>query len=314
MATYSIKKINNGEYKEIEKTLVLDVTKFRGHGDTLFFNVEGEEVPVVFSLDMFENIMLSQIQQGFMESLEYKDGLIVATTRDGNTIKKYTYDFGWNKPVSANYGFSSEIPLETLKSIIYKIVSFYNENPNREIMSQQKYIRMILDIMDGDRLPKIEDKDEILRVFQVYHGNKAEILETLLENVVFYDDNDYVLEYGRFLRNKKLNAIKYDVLNQMEIKMLMFAVNNDAYDLYQEYNSHTHIPRVEVEYKYVDENGNEVEPPVEEVEAGTLLSIGRELIKRGASSLKDATISGATRVAENASLLMEKIKSKRRTR
>jgi len=314
MATYSIKKVNNGEYKEVEKTFVLDVSKFRGHGDTLFFNVEGEDVPTVFDLNLFETIMMSQIQQGFMESLEYKDGLIVATTRDGNTIKKYTYDFGWNKPVPAQYGLSSELSLEALRSTIYKIVSFYNENPNREIMSQQKYIRMILDIMDGDRLPKIKDKDEILRVFQVYHGNKSEILEILLENVIFYDDNDNVLEYGKFLRARKLDAIKYDVLNQMEIKMLMFAVNNEAYDLYQEYNSHTHIPRVEVEYKYVDQDGNEVEAPVEEVEAGTIFSVGKELLKRGASNVKRLALNGAQKVSRETSLVLEKIKDRGRTK
>ena len=54
MATYFIKKTNNGEYKEIEKTFVLDTSKFRSKSDTLCFNVEGEENPTVFDLDVFE--------------------------------------------------------------------------------------------------------------------------------------------------------------------------------------------------------------------------------------------------------------------
>ncbi len=318
MATYSIKKTNNGEYKEIEKTFVLDVTKFRSHCDTLCFDVEGEEIPAVFDFNLFESIMMSQIQQGFMESLEYKDGLLTATTRDGNTIKKYTYDFGWSKFSSSQYGLNSSSALDDLKRTVYKIVSFYNENPNRELISQQKYVRMILDIMDGDRLPKIEEKDEILRIFQVYHSAKSEILEILLENVVFYDDNDNVIDYGKFLRTRKLEAIKYDVLSQMEIKMLMFAVNNNAYELYQEYNSKTHIPRVEIEYKYVDEEGNEIEPPVEEYEAGTIFSVGRELLNKGVSEIKKATSKGIGYAVDKISYAKEKngakLKEKKRTK
>ena len=433
MATYSIKKVNNGEFKEIEKTFVLDLNKFRGKSDTLYFNVLGEDNPLVFDLDMFERIMISQIEQGFMESLEYKDGLLIATTRDGNTIKKYTYDFGFNrlkgtskdilentkgiciekyfsldinkyrghgdtlyfnalgednplvfdlgafinniivqieqgfmeslefkddtlitvvydgntvKKYTYDFGFSSlkdssfgmisssslddlksliykivsfynENPnnaLEELKNLMFKIVSFYNENPNREIMSKQKYIRMILDIIDGDRLPKMESNDEILRVFQVYHANKGEILEVLLDNVVFYDDNGNVLDYSSFIKERKLEVIKYDILNQMEIKMLMFAVANNAYDLYQEYIDNTHIMPVEIQYKYVDEEGNEVEPPVEEYEAGTILSVGKELIGNGVRSIKNAAVLGASKVISTSSFLKEKIKSKGRTK
>jgi len=181
-------------------------------------------------------------------------------------------------------------------------------------MSKQKYIRMILDIMDGDRLPNMESKEEILRVFQVYHGNKGDILQILLDNVVFYDDNGNVLDYSSFIRTRKLDAIKYDILNQMEIKMLMFAVTNNAYDLYQEYNNRTHIPRVEVEYKYVDQEGNEIEAPVEEVEAGNLLTFGKEIIKKGAKNIRNLTFNGIQKASKETALVLEKIKERKRTR
>ena len=317
MATYSIKKISNGEFKEIEKTFVLNVDRFVGHRDTLYFEVEGQDTPVLFDINLFANIMIEQIQKGLVESLEYKDGVIIATIRDGNTIKKYTYDFNWGK-------FNNSLNasgLDELKRTIYKIVSIYNEDPNKAITTEQRYLRMILDIMDGDRLPKINDQDEILRVFQVYHANKSVILTILLQNVVFYDDNDNVLEYGKFLRAKKLEAIKYDVLSQMEIKMLMFAVNNDAYEMYQEYNNRTHIPRVEIAYKYVDEGGNEIEPPVEEVEAGNIFTVGKELVKKGLTGVKDLAVTGASLAASGATTVFEKaqealqiVKERKRTR
>ena len=310
MATYSIKKTNNGEYKEVEKYFKLDVPRFVGHRDTLYFNVEGEETPVLFDINLFANIMIEQIQKGLIESLEYKDGVIIATIRDGNTIKKYTYDFSWGE-------FSNSLNasgLDELKRTVYKIVSIYNEDPNKAITTEQRYLRMVFDIMDGDRLPKLTDKEEILRVFQVYHGNKPAILTVLLQNVVFYDDNDNVLEYGKFLRAKKLDAIKYDVLSQMEIKMLMFAVQNDAYEMYQEYNNKTHIPRVEIAYKYVDEDGNEIEPPVEEVEAGTIFSVGKEIVKKGLTGIRNLAVTGASLAVDTASSVLKKVKERKRTR
>ncbi len=349
---------NNREYEQIEKTFVLDIDKFRGHGDTLCFNVLGEENPTVYDLSVFVNQLVSQIDQGFVETLDFKDDFLVVTINDGNKIKKYTYDFGFGRLKNVTFGmgstgsfdelknlllkivsFYNENPnkaleelksiifkivsyynenpdhsLEELKSLMFKVVSYYNENPNREIMSKQKYIRMILDIMDGDRLPNMESKEEILRVFQVYHGNKGDILQILLDNVVFYDDNGNVLDYSSFIKARKLEAIKYDVLNQMEIKMLMFAVANNAYDLYQDYNNRTHIPRVEVEYKYVDQDGNEIEAPVEEVEAGNLLTVGRELIRRGANNVKKLALNGVQKVSRETSLVLEKIKDRGRTK
>ena len=354
-----LKKVSHDSANEqIEKRFVLDIDKFRGHGDTLCFNVLGEENPTVYDLSVFVNQLVSLIEQGFVETLDFKDDFLFVTINDGHTMKKYTYDFGFGRLENVTFGMGSngsfdelknlllkvisyykenpnkaleelkgiifkiisyynENPdhsLEELKSVMFKVVSYYNENPNREIMSKQKYIRMILDIMDGDRLPNMESKEEILRVFQVYHGNKGDILQILLDNVVFYDDNGNVLDYSSFIRTRKLEAIKYDILNQMEIKMLMFAVTNNAYDLYQEYNNRTHIPRVEVEYKYVDQEGNEIEAPVEEVEAGNLLTFGKEIIKRGAKNIRDLTFNGIQKASKETALVLEKIKERKRTR
>ncbi len=304
MSTYSIKKINNGEYKEINRKFVLNVPKYCGNRSTLYFDVDGEELPVLFDIDVFYSMMVSQIQTGLMESMSYKDGIISICVKDGNILKNYDYDFQWEQ-----FGMNTmyQSAADELKSIIYKIVSIYNEDPNHSLTTSQKYVRMLLDIMDGDRLPKIESNEELLRIFEVYHANKAEILEILLDNVIFYDDNNNVLEYGDFLKERKLRAIKYDVLNQMEIKMLMFAVQNDALELYQNYVNNTFIPRVELEYKYVDENGNEVEPPVEDVEAGTVISMGKEIVVSTAKSLKKSITKGLD-------TLGSKIQEKRRTR
>ena len=379
-SAFGVVRLRNNDVEEIEKCFVLDIDKYRGHGDTLCFNVEGEENPTVYDLGTFINNMIGQIEQGLMESLEFKDDLLITVINDGKTIKKYTYDLGFSRLKGTSFGMNAnssldelkgyvlkvvtcynenpnnaleelksiifrvvsyynenpndsleelkgliykivtcynENPnnsLEELKGLMYKIVSYYNENPNREIMSKQKYIRMILDIMDGDRLPKLESKDEILRVFQVYHANKADILEILLDNVVFYDDSGNVLDYSSFIKTRKLESIKYDILNQMELKMLMFAVANNAHDLYQEYNNNTNIMPVEIQYKYVDENGNEVEPEVEEVEAGTIFSVGRELIEKGVSNIRNAAFTGVDFASSRVASIAKKIKEKRRTR
>ena len=345
------------EYEEIEKLFVLDVDKYRGHGDTLVFRVEGEDNPVIYDLPIFANNLISDIDKGLVESFEFKDGLLSVVTNDGKTIKRYTYDLGLNRTKEVSFGIGSnnsledlknlvikilsyynenpnksldelqnlifklvsyykESPnnsIESLKTLIFKIVSCYNENPNREIIARQKYIRMIFDIMDGDRMPVLENKEEVLRVFQTYHAYIEEILSVLLGNVIFYDDNGNVLEYRPYLRKKKLEMIKNDVFTQMQIKMLMFAATNDANDIYQEYNENVFIEPVQIAYKYVDENGNEVEPPIEEVGNGTILSLGREMIGKGFASAKDLALNGASFVAEKASEVLQKVREHKRT-
>ena len=364
----------------IEKHFVLDVVKYRGHGDALYFNIEGEDTPEVFDVGLFINDMATKIEKGLVESLELNDDVLEVVINDGKTIKKYTYDFGWKKLDDVAFGmgtgnsldelkgliyrvvaFYKETPnytidelknvifkilsyynekpnysmedlkslifkivsyynespddsLEQLKCIVYKIVSCYNEHPNREIMSKQKYIRMIFDIMDGDRLPVLDSKEEVLRVFQTYHGSMEEILSALLNNVIFYDENDNVLEYPPYLRKKKLEMIKNEVFTQMQIKMLMFAATNDANDIYQAYNENVFIEPVQIAYKYLDENGNEIEPPIEGVENGTILSLGREIVGRGFQSIKSIATNGASFVAEKAANVLEKVREHKRTK
>jgi len=294
MDNYSIKKISNGEFKEISKKFTLNVDRYCSNKATLYFDVEGEENPFCMDVNMFFSIMVDQIQKGLMESFTYKDGLITVSTRDGNTIKNYTYDFNWGK-FTNNLRHSA---LEELKVLVYKIASIYKNNPNSAYTSTQKYLRLIMDIMDGDRLPKIEDKEELLRIFEVYNSSKKTILVVMLQNAVFYDDNGKVLDYGKHLRARRLNAIKYDVLQQMELKMIMFAVSNDALEMYQEYVGNTYVPRIEIQYKYVDQDGNEVAPPVEGVEAGTLLSAGKEVLKNTAKSLKKTISKGLDNLSD----------------
>ncbi len=295
-ASYSIKKISNGEFKEINKKLKLNVGKYCGNRASLYFDVEGEELPIIFDSNLFYSITVEQIQKGLIEHLSYNDGIITMTIRDGNVLKNYAYDFSFGD----FKGQLSQSASEELKNLVYKIVSMYNENPNKSMSSEQRYLRMILDIIDGVRLPKIEDPNELLRVFEVYSADKPAILLTLLQNVIFFDENGKVLEYGKHLRAQKLKAVKYDVLTQMETAMLMFAVNNNAYELYRQYNNSIYIPRRELVYKYVDENGKEVLYK-DDVEPGTIFSLGKEVIKKGLTNIKDLAVSGAQTIADKIS-------------
>ena len=290
---YSIKKISNGEYKEVDKKLKLNVSKFCGNRSNLYFDVEGDNLPVIFDVNLFYSILVEQIQKGLIEHLTYNDGVITMTIRDGNIIKNYTYDFSFND-------FEGKITaLDEVKTLVYKIISMFSENPNKTMSTEQRYLRMIFDIIDGVRLPQFNDPYEILRIFEVYNANKPIILLTLLENVVFYDDNGNVMEYGKHLKAQKLKAIKYDVLTQMEMAMLMFAVNNNAYDLYKQYNESIYIPRREVQFKYFDEDGNEVDYKPE-IEKGTIISESREFLKKRLLNLKELAMSGAHTVADKA--------------
>jgi hypothetical protein len=298
---YSIKKISNGEYKEIDKKLKLNVSKYCGNRSNLYFDVEGDDLPVIFDVNLFYSILVEQIQKGLVEHLIYNnDGVITMTIRDGNIIKNYTYDFSF-------HDFESKITaLDEVKTLVYKIISMFSENPNKAMSTEQRYLRMIFDIIDGVRLPQFEDPYEILRIFEVYNGLKPAILLTLLENVVFFDDEGNVMEYGKHLKAQKLKAIKYDVLNQMEVAMLQFAVNNNSFDLYRAYNQSIYIPRREIAYKFVDADGNEVQPATE-IEKHTLLTEARASLKKRLLNLKDLVVATKNNV-------QEKISERKRTK
>jgi hypothetical protein len=166
---------------------------------------------------------------------------------------------------------------------------------------------MIFDIIDGDRLPEIDDKDTLLRIFEVYNANKQTFLAVLLQNVVFYDDMGSIVEYKGKLRLRKLNSIKYDVLKQMDLSMMIFAAQNDALDIYKEYLSNVFIPRRVIEYKYVDAEGNEVQAPVDQVSAGTIASLAKSVFQTGFNNLKNFA-------STKSNQFREKIKEKRRAK
>ena len=303
METYSIKKISNGELKVIEKKFTLNVDRYCSHKDTLYFDVEGEKDPFCFDMNAFYQTTVVQIQQGLIEAIQYNDGVITMVIRDGNTLKYYTYDFNW-----AKFNNSMHISaLDDIKRLVFKIVSRYNEDPNRYLTSSLKFTRMIFDIIDGDRLPEIDDKDALLRIFEVYNANKQTFLAVLLQNVVFYDDMGSIVEYKGKLRLRKLNSIKYDVLKQMDLSMMIFAAQNDALDIYKEYLSNVFIPRRVVEYKYVDADGNEVQAPVDQVSAGTVASLAKSLVQTGFNNLKNFASTKSEQIKE-------KIKGKRRAK
>ena len=55
---YTIKKISNGEFKEINKTFKLNVSKYCGHRGNLYFDVEGEDLPVILDANLFYGVSL----------------------------------------------------------------------------------------------------------------------------------------------------------------------------------------------------------------------------------------------------------------
>ena len=282
MASYSIKKTSNGEFKEINKKLKLNISKYVGDTSTLYFDVEGQDTPFLMEHALFFNVILEQIQKGLIENLTYNNGTISLTMRDGNTIKNYSFDFnfdGFNNSLHSSHE-------DLLRRAIYKIVTLYKENPNSSVSSEQKYMLLIYDIIDGDRIPIINDQDELLRIFEIYNCHKYEFLDSLMENVVFFDDDGYELEYSGKLKDKKLSLIRYDVYNQMEAAILLFASENNAIELYQKYLDEIYIPRREITYTYENEEGEEVEV-APEIEGGTIFSLGRELIEERLNNLKE---------------------------
>lgn len=282
MTNYFIKKISNGEHKEITKNFKLNLNRYYSDTSILYFDIENQDIPFLMNFDLFFNIINEQIQNGLLERLDYTDGIISTTIRDGNIIKNYNYDFS---SIFNNNNLNSN-NLEHLKRALFQIISLYKENPNSSISSEQKYILLINDILDGDRIPNIDNEDELLRVFEVYNSHKQDFLNTLLDNVVFYDDNGNILEYRERLQEKKLNLIRYDVYNQMEAAILIFAQQCNAVELYQNYLENLYIPRREIVYTQVDENGNEIEV-TPEIEGGTIFSLSKEIIVQGLSSIKE---------------------------
>ncbi len=283
MTNYFIKKTSNGEHKEISKNFKLNTNRYFSDTSTLYFDVEGQEIPFLMNYGLFFDIITEQIQSGLLEKLDYNNGIISFTIRDGNIIKNYNYDFNFKAFDECHLNSNVR---EDLQRTLYKVVSLYKENPNSSISSEQKYMMLIYDIIDGDRIPTIEDPDELLRVFEVYNLHKIDFLESLLNNVIFYDDNGNILEYREKLREKKLNLIRYDVYNQMEAAILIFAQQCNAVELYQNYLENLYIPRREIVYKEYDDNGNEIEV-TPEIEGGTIFSLSRELIEQGLSSIKE---------------------------
>lgn len=282
MDNYRIRKVSNGELRRKERILTLNVDKYCSHKDTLYFDVEGEKDPYCFDINAFYTNVISLIQQGLVEDLIYDDGVLNMFIRDGNVYTDYLYDFNYDKLKERVSAF------EDIKIMVYKIVSFYNDNPIKSIISTQKYMNMIFDIIDGDRLPEIKDENVLLRIFEVYNANKKEILLTLLQNVELLDENGNAVEYGKFVRTRKLMSIKYDILQQMEIAMLIFAVQNGAQDLYSEYMADTYIQPRKILYKYMDENGNLIDvSELQKTTEGNIGTIAKGLVQSGYNGAKN---------------------------
>ncbi len=293
MTSYKIQKLNNNEYKEVSKELSLDVNEYCKDPKTLKFNVTGEENPYCTEFYTFYQTMIEQIGQGFIESMEYEDGLIMVTMRDGTVIKNYLYDFHWDE-------FANRMKADAfneLKTMIMKIVSFYNDNPYRESLNDAKYLRMIYDILDADRPQRITNENDVMKILTTYNKYKSIILELLLSRVVFYDDKDRIIEYGKVMRARNLKAIKPDVLKQMEFAILLFAGINNKAEEYKAYLEKTHMPRRHVFLQAFDDEGNlvglfDATAPV------SAFARRKEFAKEKLDDLKTHIANGFTKVGE----------------
>ena len=295
MNAYKIQKINNNEYKEVSKELSLDVNEYCKNPGTLRFNVSGEKDPYSINFNLFYQMMIEQIGQGLIESMDYDNGLVMVTMRDGTVIKNYLYDFHWDE-------FANRMKADAfneLKLMILNIVSFYNDNPYRETLNDSKYLRMIYDIMDADRPQALSNEEDVMKVLATYHKYKAAILELMLSRAVFFDEQGRQVVYPPMLRKRKLKAIKLDVLKQMEFTMLLFAGINQKSAEYKEYLENTYIPRRHVFYQCYDNEGNLLGVvDATTTEQGTLLSMGKEFAKEQLGNLKNKIAGRVQKVGE----------------
>ena len=291
---YSVKKLTNNEFRELEVKFKLNVNKFVGDSSKLYFDIMKNEsladgkqrmaTPFLMNTNTFFTIIAQLIQTGLVEALSYDPttGVLNMTYRDGNTIKRYEYDFNINNFTNS----MNDKTKNELLAQIYEIVSIYQFSPISSVSSEQRYLRMIYDIMDRDRNVVVEDPDELRRIFEVYNAHRKDILEKLLGNVVFSDNNGNIINYKGLLRIKKLEAIRYDILQQMELAMLLFAVKNNAEKQYREYLDNTCIEEIKISYKFMDKDGNIIDAPPE-VEGGTIFSLARDAIYRKLLKIKE---------------------------
>ncbi len=293
MLKYKIQKVNNNEYREVSKELSLNVNEYCKNPKLLTFNVTGEENPLCMNFYVFYQSLIDQIAQGLIESIEYDQGLFLVTMRDGTTIKNYLYDFHWEQ-------FANRMQSEALgdlKSMIMEVVSFYNDNPYRESLNDAKYLRMIYDILDADRPQRITNENDVMKILTTYNKYKSIILELLLSRVVFYDDKDRIIEYGKVMRARNLKAIKPDVLKQMEFAILLFAGINNKAEEYKAYLEKTHMPRRHVFLQAFDDEGNlvglfDATAPV------SAFARRKEFAKEKLDDLKTHIANGFTKVGE----------------
>ena len=299
LLTYYIKKTNNNEYQEINKNFKLNVSKYVGDTNTLYFDVEGQDLPYLSDYQMFFKVIFEQNDRGLIESLDYNDGVLKVSFRDGNIIKNYTYDFSLED-------FDKTIKVSAKEKIIrslYKIVSMYRENPNSQITSRQKYIWIIYDIIDRDRIPMISDENELRRIFQVYNYDKNNILTDVLNNVKFYQDGRPIEFKGR-VRDQRINSIRGDVMMQMDAAMSVFAYKNNASKIYDEYLENLYIEPLQLYFEDTNQNENEEE------KKASVISVTKELINQGVNNLRETAVTKKNEILDKKDDILMRIKKK----
>ena len=257
MPSYSIRKISDNDKKEINKTLTLNVQKFTVDSTMLYFDIDGSDIPLVIGYNDFFNNINENIKGGYVRSITYDNGIVNIVTFEGNIKRNYTYDFNYK-------GFDLSIHdshFDYLKRSIFKTISMYNESPST-ILSIQKYISIICNIIDGDNIPIIDDRNEIINILNFYNDNKELFLNLLIGKIVFFDDNGNIIEYNETTRNEIIDNLITDIFSQMEASIIIFIQENNACELYQSYLDNLFIPRRELSYQI---DNIEEQPPEEEM-------------------------------------------------
>ena len=136
-----------------------------------------------------------------------------------------------------------------------------------------------------------------MKILKTYQQYKPVILATLLNRVVFYDDKKRMVDYPPLLRKRKLNQIKIDVLNQMEISMMLFSGINGVSEEYKAYLNKIDVPRRHLFLQAFDEEGNLI-GIIDPTQKGTIFSMGKELAREAFGGLKQLTLNGVQKVGD----------------
>ncbi|MBQ6135596.1 MAG: GerMN domain-containing protein [Bacilli bacterium] len=184
----------------------------------LSFNLDQEELVLNFSKEFLNPKVEEQVISGIVYSCLEQDKIKwVSFSVEGKPLEKYqklTKEFGINK----EYFLSS-------REDIQKVVIYYLDHSNMYYVPITKYI--------NDDREKIEIIIEELRKthkdlisLENIHTELLDYRE--IENVLFLNFNEYLLEENEDASEKLLQSIAYSVFDNYDVQMVMLEVNGKS--------------------------------------------------------------------------------------